>query len=234
MLIFIDLETTGLDVADKICSIGLVYENNFIYELINEGKKIPPEASSIHHITNEDIKNSVPFIKSRAYQFLEENNSNENILVAHNAQFDLDKLSSHGLIWKGAVIDTMRVTKHLIPECSLFSLQLLRYELKLYQKEQSIKLEYGIKDALNAHNALADALVCKLLFNYLLEITDVEQMQELTFKNILLEKFQFGKYKGKYIEEVVLSDRKYIEWLLASVLDLDEDMKYSINYYLQG
>jgi len=234
MLIFIDLETTGLEVGDKIVSIAILYANSFKYELINEHKKISAEASSIHHITNEDIKDALAFKESGIYKYLKENNSVENTLVAHNISFDLEMLASHGLMWKGGMIDTLRVTKHLIPECELFSLQVLRYELNLYKEEERLKVRYGIKDALTAHNALADALVSELLFEYLLELAEIEKMQELSFTNVLLSKFTFGKYKGKYIEEICLNDTAYAKWMLSSAKDLDEDIKYSINYYLEG
>ena len=234
MLIFIDLETTGLETSDKICSVAILNASSYKYELINEGKKIPAEASSIHHITNEDIKGKMAFKDSAAYEFLEENNNQENTLVAHNIAFDLEKLSTHGIHWKGSIVDTLRVTKHLIPECEFFSLQILRYELKLYRDEERIKSEYGIKDAIVAHNALSDVLVTKLLYDFLEEDSSLELMQELSFKKVLLSKFAFGKYKGKYIEEICLNDNSYVQWLLSSATDLDEDMKYSLNYYLEG
>jgi len=236
MLIFIDLETTGLEHEDKICSIALLNSEakEHIYEVLNEGKKIPPQASSIHHITNEMIKDKLSFKESEAYQFLQEHNKQNNTLVAHNIKFDLEKLSSSGLSWCGDVIDTLRVTKHLIPECELFSLQVLRYELKLYKQEESVKREYGTKDAIVAHNALSDALICSLLFESLLEFANEEQMKELSSKNVLIQKFNFGKHKGKYIEEILYNDRGYLDWMLGSASDLDEDLRYSINYFLQG
>ena len=238
MLIFIDLETTGLEREDKICSIALIIINeesiDYKYELVNEGKKISPQASSIHHLTNEMIKNKRVFKESETYKFLQEINNNNNTLIAHNIKFDLEKLSSAGVVWKGDVIDTLRVTKHLIPECEFFSLQVLRYELKLYKDEEKEKKELGIKDALSAHNALSDALIVKLLFNSLAELASLDKMKELSFKNVLLEKFGFGKYIGKYIEEIAMSDRGYLEWMLHSATDLDEDLRYSVNYYLEG
>ncbi|QSZ42396.1 3'-5' exonuclease [Sulfurimonas aquatica] len=236
MLIFIDTETTGVESSDKICSVAIINKETkeIKYELVNEGKKIPPEASSIHHITNEMIKEKPAFIKSELFKYLQEHNTEDNTLVAHNINFDLEKLSSSGFFWKGDVIDTLKVTKHLIPECELFSLQVLRYELKLYKAEEVSKVKYGIKDALVAHNALSDALVNLLLFEYLEDICDVDKMKELSFKNVLLQKFSFGKHKGKYIEEVAQSDRAYLEWMLRSATDVDEDIKYSINHYLQG
>ena len=238
MLIFIDIETTGLEREDKICSIALIIvdekEISYKYELVNEGKKIPPQASSIHHITNEMIKEKSAFKKGEIYKFLQENSNDKNTLIAHNIKFDLEKLSSAGVTWKGDLIDTLRVTKHLIPECEFFSLQVLRYELQLYRDEEKLKDELGIKDALSAHNALSDALVVKLLFNSLEELASLDKMKELSFKNVLLQKFDFGKHSGKYIEEVAMNDRGYLEWMLHSVSDLDEDLKYSINYYLEG
>ncbi len=229
MLIFIDLETTGLESGDKIVSLGIVYEENgetrTIYELINEGKKIPPKASSVHHITNEMIKGKKSFSQSETHRFLQENNGVENVLVAHNVRFDLEKLSSAGLIWKGGIIDTLRVTKHLIPECEFFALQVLRYELKLYKKEE---------ETLCSHHALGDAKTVKSLYENLLELETSEEMQNLTFKNVLLQKLEFGKYEGRYIEDIAANDRGYLEWMLSGIMDLDEDLRYSVNYYLEG
>ena len=229
VLIFLDTETTGLESSDKICSIAIISQSEdetlSQYELINEGKKIPALASSIHHITNEMIKDKNDFKNSKIYKFLQENNTQETTIVGHNVKFDLEKLSSAAYRFKGKIVDTLRVTKHLIPECELFSLQLLRYELKLYINEP--------KDVL-AHHAMGDAIVVKLLYEYLLEMTTLEEMYELSFKNVLLNKLQFGKYSGKYIEEIAMNDRGYLEWMLSSISDLDEDLRYSIIYYLEG
>ncbi len=230
MLIFLDTETTGLESKDLICSVAFIDDDSYAYELVHEGKKISAEASSVHHITNEMLKNKKCFKESSIYEQLEKNNSNANTLVGHNISFDIEMLQKSGFKWKGSIIDTLRVSKHLIKECDGFSLQFLRYELKLYKEEEKIKSEYGIKDALVAHNALSDTLVTKLLFVYLQEMVSVEQMQELTFKEVLLEKFSFGKHKGKYIEEVCLNDISYVQWLLSS--ECDDDLRYSINYYL--
>jgi DNA polymerase-3 subunit epsilon/exodeoxyribonuclease X len=233
MLIFIDVETTGLETNGKLCSIALLNESEVQYELLNEGKEIPPLASSIHHITNEMIKDKVAFRASGIYQYLSENNNKNNTLVAHNVSFDLKMLESGGLVWQGNVIDTLKVTKHLIPECEFFSLQFLRYELKIYKEEERLLQMYGIKDALCAHNALNDVMVMKLLFNILLDISSVDEMKTLSFQPVLVKKMVFGKYLGSYIEEIVNSDKNYLMWLL-NLPDLDEDLRYSIEYYLEG
>ena len=238
MLIFLDIETTGYEKNDKICSIGLLsFENEScvksIYALVNEGKKIPPKASALHNITNEMIQKKPSLRESEIYKYLEENNQEENRLIVHNAAFILPYLQAGGLPWHGKIIDTQKVVKHHILECEFFSLEFLRYELKLYKREEKLKRLCGIKDALIAHHALSDALLIKLLFDYLLEELSPEAMEELTFKNVLLEKFPFGKYAGRYIEEIAMSERSYLLWML-SLESLDDDLAYSLEYYLQG
>ena len=227
MLIFLDTQTTGLESTDKIISIAVmtILEDETIskYDLVNEGKKIPSLASSINHITNEMIKDKVKLKESETYKFLVENNNDENILIGHNIKFDLEKLNSIGFFWEGKIIDTMRVTKHLIPECEFFSLQFLRYELRIYKKEQT---------DISAHNSQSDVIVIKNLYDYLKEMVVDSKMIELSSKKVLLEKLNFGKYSGRYIEDIVMSDRGYLEWLLGSATDLDDDLRYSVEYYM--
>jgi DNA polymerase-3 subunit epsilon/exodeoxyribonuclease X len=233
MLIFTDVESTGFEVNDRLCSVGVLHEDEVRYGLFNEGKKIPPLASSIHHITNDMIKDKAEFQESELFAYMSQYNNNENILVSHNATFDIRMLKASGFVWQGNMIDTAKVTKHLIPECELFSLQFLRYELKLYKQETSLLQKYGIKDALCAHNALSDVFVTKLLFDVLLEMSDLKMMKALTLKPVLLQKFTFGKYTGHYIEEIAQSDRGYLMWLM-NLSELDEDLRYSLEYYLEG
>ncbi|MFA6192539.1 MAG: exonuclease domain-containing protein [Sulfurimonas sp.] len=238
MLIFLDVETTGLEVHDKICSIGLVaVEEGKVaakYDLVNEGKKISSKASSVNHITNEMLKDAPKVAESEAYKFLQEHNNESTTLIAHNSKFDLKMLAKCGFHYKGQVVDTLRVAKHLIPECEGFSLGFLRYELKLYRDEKKELLGCGVEDKINPHNALSDAIIVKLLYEYLLEMASKEDMCALSTKNVLMQKLSFGKYAGQYIEEISMSDSSYLQWMLANILDLDEDLRYSINYFLEG
>ncbi|PHS58185.1 MAG: DNA polymerase III subunit epsilon [Sulfurimonas sp.] len=229
MIIFLDTETTGLEDKDKIVSIALVIVNNDktknIYELINDGKKIPALASSINHISNEMIKGKCKIVESEAYKFLQKNNLESTTIIGHNVKFDLEKLSLSGFDFIGNIIDTLRVTKHLIPECDIYSLQFLRYELRLYKLE---------KETRSAHHALDDAVLVKRLYEYLLDISNKEEMIKLSFKKVLMQKFAFGKYNGRYIEDISVCDRGYLEWMCNNIVDLDEDLRYSVNYYLSG
>ena len=236
MLIFLDVETTGLESVDRICSIGVIgvdgEEITSKYDLVNEGKKISSKASSINHITNEMIKEKPKLQDSEAYKFLQKYNRDDSTIIAHNVKFDLKMLLTCGFEWHGKVIDTLRATKHLIPECEQFSLGFLRYELKLYKDEVKEASLSGIHSEICAHNALSDALHVRLLYKYLLEIKSHDELVELSFKNVLIQKFEFGKYSGRYIEEISTCDRGYLEWLLGNISDIDEDLNYSIEHYL--
>ena len=238
MLIFLDIETTGLESVDRICSIGIIGSDSVdmisLYELVYEGKKISSKASSINHITNEMIKDKSKFKDTKAYHFLQKYNNEESTIVAHNIKFNLEMLLASEFQWYGKIIDTQRVTKHLIPECEEFSLQFLRYELKLYKDENQEISKYleNIQPQIYMHNALNDALVVKLLYIYLLDMKSHSELIDLSFKNVLIEKFEFGKYKGRYIEEVAMSDRSYLEWILCDTSKLYEDLKYTIQNYI--
>ncbi|QOY55196.1 3'-5' exonuclease [Candidatus Sulfurimonas marisnigri] len=238
MLIFLDVETTGLESADRICSIGLIaVDGDKIiskYDLVNEGKKISSKASSINHITNEMIKDKPKLAECETYMFLQEHNNENSTIIAHNLKFDLKMLATCNFKPNTKLIDTLRVTKHLIAECEQFSLQFLRYELQLYKIEEKEALKCGITEDISAHNALIDSLHVELLYEYLLEISSHVEMIELSFKNVQIEKFEFGKYSGRYIEEIAMIDRAYLEWMLSNIMDLDEDLRYSINYNLEG
>jgi DNA polymerase-3 subunit epsilon/exodeoxyribonuclease X len=205
---------------------------NSMSEIVNEGKKIPPLASSIHHITNEMIQDKVPFSTTKIYEFLQKHNNNQTTLVMHNAKFDIEMLSYHGINWCGDIVDTLRVAKHLIEDCEYYALQVLRYELKLYQEEENILEKLGIDGAIIAHESLSEAIIIYLVYEYLLTLSTHDNIVSLSYKNVLIQKFKYGKYASRYIEEIALNDSGYLMWMLENIVDMDEDMRYSIVYYL--
>ncbi len=233
MLIYLDLETTGLEEADRICSLGLIIQSEddvqTYEELIKPSRKIRPEAMAVHHITNEMLKEAPSFNDAKIVARLQELNSDENILVAHNISFDLAMLAKEGFFWKGGVIDTLKCSRHLIDEIDRFSLQFLRYELGLYRREVKESEALGLE--LKAHSALSDAFHVRLLHQYLNAITDDAKLMELTIEPVLIKKFAFGKYKEHYLEEIAMNDAGYLRWMLDQAID--EDLEYSIKHYLE-
>ncbi len=233
-LIFLDLETSGLEQKDRICEMGVIVQEGARYDacssLCKSPKKISAEAMSLHHITNEMISTCQICTETDTYGLLTEHNQSGNVLIAHNSGFDLGMLEKEGFKSHYQIVDTLRCTKALIPECEQFSLQFLRYELRLYKEEKALADE--LKVNLNAHRALSDALHTLLLYRTLLEYATLSEMIEISAKPVLMSKLLFGKYNGRYIEEVAAADQAYLHWLL-SLDDLDEDLAYSLRYYLQ-
>ncbi|WP_024787564.1 MULTISPECIES: 3'-5' exonuclease [unclassified Lebetimonas] len=237
-IIILDTETTGNREEDKIIQLSfLVMNRNLEIEeihdtLANPGIPISFEAMAVHHITNEMIEDKPKLKFTDVYKRLKELNSPENVVVIHNAEFDLEMLKKEGFNPFFQVIDTFRILKHLIKE-SKYSLQYNRYALGLYKKEKEICEKYNIK--INAHDALGDVVVLGLLLQYLVKEFDktVDELIELTKKPVLYDKFYQGKYKYENIRDILIKDPDYIEYML-SLTDLDPDVKYSIEHHLEN
>ncbi len=231
MLVFLDTETTGLEVSDRICAIGYIDDDEVHYELINPMKKIPPSASAIHHITNEMVKESPVFGVSQSYEKLMALNTPEAILVSHNAPFDLGMLQKEGITWQGKTIDTLKCSKALMDDLDGYSLQFLRYELRLYRNEEEFFSDHGV--SIIPHHPLSDALHAKMIYEYLLDLADEDALVDMSQSRLLLKRLPFGKYAKKRIEEIALKDPTYLKWMLESLMDMDEDLRYSIDYYMR-
>jgi len=235
--IILDTETTGTKEEDRIIQLSFIVsdENNEIEEIHDTFcmPEIPVsfEAMAVHHITPEKLEGAVSIKETFAWKRLNELNIPENILVIHNAKFDIEMLFKEDFENQMQVIDTFRCVKHLWPD-GRHSLQINRYSLGLYKKEKELAQKHNIE--INAHDALGDVIVLKLLLDYLLESHTVEELIQLTKEPILYEKFYFGKHRHEKIADVVRDYPSYIEYLLNNPeKELDFDMRYSINYYLQ-
>lgn len=233
-IILLDTETTGLEPEARLVQLG--YKNLSTGEEVNEYFKPPVnisyESMAIHHITEEMVANK-PMFQGSESQLKLKKLLEDNILVAHNAPFDIKILSNEG-VKTYKYIDTIVVAKHLI-EAEQYRLQYLRYFLHLEVK--------GI-----AHDAMGDVFVLESLFQYLKEIIkekfslisdeDIyKKMLELTNMCIMLVEFSFGKYKGKTFDEVYELDKRYMKWLQSSEASKekhiqDKDLVYTLNKYL--
>jgi DNA polymerase III epsilon subunit-like protein len=149
----------------------------------------------------------------------------KNVIVAHNARFDVDMLNKEG-IFPPRVICTFKLARHLdkngvIPK---YNLQYLRYFLDL-------EIEA------TPHSALGDILVLEGVFSRINtkfrgnpELEDpVEEMIRISSSPILIPRMPFGKHKGLLFGEVPAD---YLEWLLTT--ELDEDMAYTVKKHLEG
>jgi DNA polymerase-3 subunit epsilon/exodeoxyribonuclease X len=73
-----------------------------------------------------------------------------------------------------------------------------------------------------------------MVLDNLLELADEERLIEISRSHVLLTRLPFGKYAKRRIEEISLKDPGYLKWMVESLMDMDEDLRYSIDYYLRG
>ncbi len=238
-IIFLDTETTGAILGkDRLCSLCYKFGDTLVHELYKPPLPISVDAMATHHITNAMVEDKTAFADSKEKEELQKL-LNENVLIAHNASFDIAMLEAEGLNVP-RYICSLRVARHLDEEGKIprFALQYLRYFLDL-----------NIQNA-PAHDAKGDVLVLEALFARLLdklmktvesEGVAIEKMIELSQQPVLLRTMKFGKHTGKTFEEIAQKDASYLRWLLGEkqkdaaqgkVDPYDEDLIHTIKYYL--
>lgn len=221
-----DLETTGIDAETcHICEIAYVdtgymkdlYPTSEAATLVNPGVPIPPEASAVHHITDEEVE-WAPKID----QIIEPLIMKDRVFVAHNAAFE------QAFIHRAFPVDvpwlcTWRLAMHLIPGLQSYANQYLRYYLKLDVPEAK---------GLAAHRALADCYVTAALLRHLLSLdhgcTTVEELIQLAGNPVELRTVTFGKHRGTSWDDVP-SD--YLAWMLRK--EWDKDTEHTIHRQLE-
>lgn len=225
-LVFFDLETTGIDTkTDKIVEISLtkIKVNGIkekLYFLINPEIDIPEEASNIHHITNESVKDSPKFgdVKDEIFGFIKgcdlggynSNRFDVPILINEFSRVDIN-ISTEDI----SLVDVFDLYK------KLFSNSLSAVYKRLTGK-----------DLEGAHGASVDINATISIFNILCECLD----GELDAKGLDLftqgdKKLRFdldGKMYinkddglvywnfGAHINKLVTSTPDYISWVLRS------------------
>ncbi len=231
-LIFLDTETTGNEIGkDRLCQVCFQVGPEIKAEYFKPPLPMSVKSMSITHITNEMLEDKKAFADSAMRDELAKLLS-EGILVAHNAKFDIAMLEAEGLdVPKN--ICTLRVARALDRENAIpeYNLQYLRYYL-------------GLDIDGTAHDAQGDVKVLHGLFQRLLtkmiveegtEEKAIEKMIDISSKPTLFNRFNFGKYKDRMIEEILQVDKGYLEWLLKTKLenaDNEEDWVYTLKYYL--
>lgn len=238
-LLFLDTETTGTGLEDRLCQVAYAFQGKEEEALFKPPVPISVDAMAVCHITNKMVADKEAFVVSKMYQDLRALLEAGNILVAHNAAFDVDMLTREGLaapIW----IDTCKVARALDTTESIprYALQYLRYYYDLDVPN------------VTAHDALGDVRVLVQLFEYLYsemaksgksEPAILEEMVLISGKPTLLRTFHFGKYNGQKVKVVAHEDPGYLAWLLNQKIlarergeGNDEDWIYTLDYYVNG
>lgn len=241
--ILLDTETTGAGEEDRIIQLGFMVLDGKNVEVYNDLCSAPLPigygAMEVHGITPEMIEGMPACNETQAFQTLCELNTPENVLIIHNAPFDLGMLSKENFTSQMRLIDTLRCARHLFDDEEAHRLQYFRYRLGLYKIEQYEADALGIE--VKAHDAIGDVLVLKLFLSELRKrlqerfegVNPIDKMVELTQAPVFYTRaLKFGKYKGKTLTEIAEGDKGYLSWMLGNMETLDEDMRYSIERVL--
>lgn len=227
-LIVFDLETTGTNTAtDRIVQISMIKifpdgkEEKYNY-FVNPGMPIPAEASAIHGITDEMVKDK-PLFAEIAPEIA--NIINGSDLAGYNSnRFDVPLLAEE---FMRAEVDIDFSKIKLVDVQNIF-----------YKKEPRTLVAayrfYCQKDLENAHSSDADTLATYEVLkaqleryediennvNFLSEYTEQKKTADLagfiTYNDQGKEIFSFGKYKGKPVEEILEKDQGYFGWIMRS------------------
>lgn len=247
-LVFFDLETTGVSVSsDRIVQIGMVKyyadgrESEEKNKLINPTIHIPEEASKIHGITNEMVKDEPTFkqISKGLLSFI----GDADLCGFNSNRFDVPMLLEE---FYRAGIEFDMTNRNSIDVWRIFQKMEPR-NLKAAYKFYCNKNLEGAHDAINDIRATAEILERQLEVyegvNYeesegVIEIApivnDMEKLHEFTnFKGqldysgrIVLNEnnipiFNFGKYQNQSVLEVLKTNPGYYDWFMKSEFPTD-------------
>lgn len=162
--VYLDTETTGLKNDDEIIEISIIDDEGgvLLESLVKPKKRIPPDATAVHGLRDEDVQNAHPWpivwqqVKSVLFGRL---------VVIYNAEFDLrlmqQSLQRHNLPWKEKInsADMLRLYAAFRAEPDL-----RRGSYRLHSLANA-GVQCGI-NLPNAHRATADTLLTRALLHY--------------------------------------------------------------------
>lgn len=226
-IVFFDLETTGIDVAkDRIVEICLlkVYPNGNEESKvmrINPTIHIPEEASNVHGIHDNDVADCPTFadVAADIWAFIDGCD-----LGGYNSNhFDIPMLAEEFL--RAGV-------KANLQSCRSVDVQNIYKKLERRTLSAAYRF-YCNKDLENAHSAMADTratyeVLCAQLGHYpdvlkndvdfLTSYSRMNRNVDYAGRIIMgaddVETFNFGKYKGKHVVDVLRQDPGYYGWVM--------------------
>lgn len=225
-IVFFDLETTGTNiVTDRIVQIAYhkVHPNGREETkslLINPERPIPAESTAIHKITDADVANA-PTFKMVAKEIARDIEGCD--LAGYNSnRFDIPLLAEE-LLRAEVDID--------LSKRKFVDVQVIFHKMEARTLSAAYKF-FCDKDLEGAHDAKADTIATYEVLQAQLDrytelVNDIEFLSKFTTQNnnvdfsgkfIFNDKgeeiFNFGKYKGQKVTEVLKNDPGYFGWML--------------------
>lgn len=226
-IVFFDLETTGINIVkDRIVEISLlkVYPNGkeeIKSRRINPEQPIPAEATAIHGITDDDVKDCPTF--KQIAKSLAEILEGCDIAGFNSSRFDVPLLAEEFL--RAGIDFDMRKRKFV-------DVQIIFHKKEQRTLEAAYKF-YCDKELENAHSAEADTMatyevlkaqldrypdlandISTLSQEYSSFNNNVDLAGRMVYDEKGVEVFNFGKHKGKSVTEVLRNEPSYYSWIM--------------------
>ena len=221
----IDLETTGVNPGtDRIVEIGIVKilpdgTRNVKRKLVNPGMPIPKTASDVHGITDEMVKNAPTF--RQIAQELKQMLDGCDIAGYNSNRFDIPLLVEEFL---RAQVDFEMKGRKLVDVQKIFHLMEQRTLSAAYKF-------YCNKNLDGAHSAEIDALATYEILeaqtarypalgntvDSILKVIGEEVIVDFARRFVMengVEIFNFGKFKGRPVSEVLRAEPQYYDWMM--------------------
>lgn len=236
-LVFFDLETTGVNICkDRIVEISyLKISPNGKEEgktrRINPEMPIPPEATAIHGITDEDVKDCPTFkeiAKSLASQI-----EGCDLAGFNSNRFDIPLLAE----------EFLRANVNIdLSKRKFVDVQTIFHKMEQRTLQAAYKF-YCDKELADAHSAEADTKATyevlkaqldrypdlkndvKFLSEYSSFTNNVDFAGRMIYNDKGEEVINFGKYKGRLVTEVLQTDPGYYAWIIGGDFPLNTKQK---------
>ena len=226
-IVFFDLETTGTNITnDRIVEISVVKvmpDGSEIVKTrrINPGCPIPAEATAVHHITDDDVKNEPEFRK--VARSLADFFAGCDIAGFNSNRFDIPLLDQE---FQRAGVDFDFSKARFVDVQTIFHKKEQRTLVAAY------KFYCGKDLGDEAHSAAGDTMATyevlkaqldryedlpndiEALSEYSSQNRNIDFMGRLIYDEQSREVINFGKYKGRLAEEVLKNDPGYYSWIM--------------------
>ena len=226
-VVFMDLETTGLSLTqDRIVEIAMLKVNPDgtkvkKRKLINPEKPIPPEVTAIHGISDEMVKDA-PIFKVAANEIKQFMDGSD--LAGYNSnKFDWPLLMEEFLrcgldfdITDRKLLDVQRIyhvmePRNLSAAYKFYCDQILE---NAHSAEADVNATWEVFEAqIQKYDQLGDTI--ESVLQQIGEDEIIDFARRFIMENGK-EVFNFGKHKGKVVEDVLKNEPSYYDWMMKS------------------